>query len=316
MIRYFLIISLFWPTFLCAQTLDFPSNANLQAELSSNPDSYAMPIDPWDGGIIPTLQGEGALTTQAWRINATGLTTLQILRPLRGQLIDAGFDLLFECEAQACGGFDFRFNTPVLSPPDMQINLGDFRYLAATKPTEDGDILISLFVSRTAQAGYVQVTRVGPEAAVTELATSNSAAIRTATAPNTAQSPTDIPSALDLIGRAVLADLTFETGSAQLSDGPFHSLQTIADYLSDYPDRTIALVGHTDATGSLDGNIALSKRRAGSVLERLVSNYNVPRRQLDAQGMGYLSPIANNLTQDGRDANRRVEVIITSTDTN
>jgi len=39
----------------------------------------------------------------------------------------------------------------------------------------------------------------------------------------------------------------------------------------------------------------------------------VPRSQLDAQGMGYLSPIANNLTQEGRDANRRVEVIVTST---
>jgi len=48
-------------------------------------------------------------------------------------------------------------------------------------------------------------------------------------------------------------------------------------------------------------------------LERLVTDYGTARNQLDAQGMGYLSPIANNATEDGRDANRRVEVIITST---
>jgi outer membrane protein OmpA-like peptidoglycan-associated protein len=49
------------------------------------------------------------------------------------------------------------------------------------------------------------------------------------------------------------------------------------------------------------------------VLERLVTTYDIPRNQLDAQGMGYLSPVMTNLTEDGREANRRVEVIITST---
>jgi len=72
-------------------------------------------------------------------------------------------------------------------------------------------------------------------------------------------------------------------------------------------------VGHTDAEGSLDGNIALSRRRAASVLERLVTAYQVDRRQMEAQGMGYLAPIASNLTEEGREANRRVEVIVTST---
>jgi outer membrane protein OmpA-like peptidoglycan-associated protein len=63
----------------------------------------------------------------------------------------------------------------------------------------------------------------------------------------------------------------------------------------------------------LNGNIALSKKRAEAVLETLVSDFNVPRAQMDAQGMGYLSPIASNLTAQGREANRRVEVIVTST---
>jgi OOP family OmpA-OmpF porin len=49
------------------------------------------------------------------------------------------------------------------------------------------------------------------------------------------------------------------------------------------------------------------------VLERLVTTYDIPPHQLDAQGMGYLSPVASNLTEEGREVNRRVEVIITST---
>ena len=97
-----------------------------------------------------------------------------------------------------------------------------------------------------------------------------------------------------------------------MSPRPFDSLQALADYLANAPDLQVALVGHTDSSGPLDVNIALSKRRAGSVLERLVSDYGVARKQLEAQGMGYLAPVASNLTQQGRDANRRVEVIITS----
>jgi len=123
----------------------------------------------------------------------------------------------------------------------------------------------------------------------------------------------DLAQSLEDQGRFILSGLVFETGSAQLGNAIFGSLQDLADYLIANPDRTVALVGHTDFVGSLDGNIALSKRRAGSVLERLVTTYDIPRHQLDAQGMGYLSPVASNLTEEGRETNRRVEVIITST---
>ena len=84
--------------------------------------------------------------------------------------------------------------------------------------------------------------------------------------------------------------------------------------MRDNPVARIALVGHTDAVGALDGNIALSKRRAASVLERMVSAHGVPRERMDAEGMGYLSPVAPNTTPEGREANRRVEVILLNTE--
>ncbi len=309
MIRLALCLTL-CSTAAFAQTLEFPSNANLQIETISPLDSYVMPIGIWDQGEMPTEVVEGELTQQAWRIEAQALTTLQLLRPLREQLRNDRFRIIFECQTEACGGFDFRFGTDTLPPPEMQINIGDFRFLAARRLVEGGTEYISLFVSRTAQAGFIQVTRVGPITQQEPLVTTNAPPLLTSD-PNLSN---DIAGQLDAVGHAVLNDLTFETGSSQLGTDFFPSLQALSEYLSAFPDRTVALVGHTDSAGSLEGNIALSKRRAGSVLERLVTDYGVSRNQLDAEGMGYLSPIASNLTEEGREANRRVEVIITSTD--
>ncbi|KJZ19481.1 cell envelope biogenesis protein OmpA [Loktanella sp. S4079] len=290
-----------------AETLRFPGNASLQHQFVSV-DSFDMPIGIWEDGSLPVEHLEGRLTQQAWRIDAQALTTLQILRPLREQLLNDRYRIIFECQTEACGGYDFRFGTETLSPPEMQINIGDFRFLAARRYSEDGPEYLSLFVSRTARAGFVQVTHIGPAETEEEPLASASAPVLT-----TAATQGSLQQQLDSFGHAVLADLSFETGSSQLSVGPFESLQALADYLTLFPERRIALVGHTDASGSLEANIALSKRRAASALERLVSEYGARRSQLDAQGMGYLSPIATNLTQEGRDQNRRVEAIIIST---
>ena len=294
-----------------AQSLQFPSNAALMREEATPLDSYVVPTGIWENGALPTLTAEGQVARQAWRIAAASLTTLQILRPLREQLRNDRFRILFECQTEACGGFDFRFAVDTFPPPEMRINLGDFRYLAAERQGAAGMEYLTLFVSRTAEAGFVEVTYISPatEAAmpVAGVTAQPLRAIGDLPGPALAEQ-------LETIGRSVLADLTFDTGSAQLAEGRFASLEALAGYLSVNPDLTVALVGHTDASGSLETNIALSKRRAASVLERLVSDYSVPRRQLEAEGMGYLAPIASNLTDEGREANRRVEVIITSTE--
>lgn len=311
MIRVCLLFLGLWAGALGAQTLDFPSNASLQTEVISPADSYLLPMGIWDRGEMPVQTVEGRVTQQAWRIEAASLTTLQLVRPLREQLRNARYRIIFECQTEACGGFDFRFEVATLPPPQMRINIGDFRFLAAERVGAEGPEFLSLFISRTAEAGFVQVTHVGPTTQQpTPLAAAEAAPLRAfGSLPNNATLQDQIEQA----GRAVLSDLTFETGSAQLAAGDYASLQDLADYLLTFSQHTVALVGHTDSAGSLDANIALSKRRAASVLERLVSDYGVSRGQLEAEGMGYLAPIASNLTEEGREANRRVEVIVTST---
>jgi len=131
---------------------------------------------------------------------------------------------------------------------------------------------------------------------------------------NAADLPSDFGKQLEIAGHVILSDLVFDTGSAELGEGPFDSLAKLADYLRANPTRRIALVGHTDAVGGLDGNIALSKRRAASVRARMTNTLGVPEAQLVAEGVGFLAPVANNLSGAGREANRRVEAVLISTE--
>jgi outer membrane protein OmpA-like peptidoglycan-associated protein len=73
------------------------------------------------------------------------------------------------------------------------------------------------------------------------------------------------------------------------------------------------LVGHTDASGSLAANIAVSERRAEAVAQVLIDRYGVDRDRVTAEGVGFLAPRATNQTEEGRQKNRRVEVVVTST---
>lgn len=294
----------------CAVTLDIPGNARLQAEQVLALGSYLVPTGPFADGQIPGLAVEGEVQRQGWQIAAAGLSTLQILMPLRDQLTAAGFVVLYDCNTEHCGGFDFRFGIDVMDAPDMYVDLGDFRYLAAKADSAAGPEYVTLLISRSSLAGFLQITRIGPPTETPAIVTAPQAPVRA----TTTAAPGDFAAEIETNGRVILSDLTFETGSAQLGPGPFASLQTLADYLLANPSRRVALVGHTDSQGSLDANIALSKRRAGSVLERLVTDYGIARTQLAAEGMGFLSPLASNLTPEGRDLNRRVEVIITSTE--
>ncbi|MEY8881660.1 OmpA family protein [Donghicola sp. XS_ASV15] len=229
------------------------------------------------------------------------LTTRSLLDMLKAQIALQGFETVFSCATLECGGFDFRFNTWVAPGPEMYVNLRDFRFVSTQN--NDGEAL-SLLVSRQDDHGFVQLIHVASEDAP------NTGANAVA-APTVAVSYAQ-PLLKKLVGtgHATLSDVTFESGKSQLASTDHESLKTLADYLRENPTRRILLVGHTDATGSLDGNIAVSRSRAQSVRTALVQDYGVTAAQVDAQGAGYLSPVASNDTEEGRTANRRVEAIL------
>lgn len=296
------------PAAHAAPTLSLPPSAARTVEDKAAMGSYALPIGPWSGGAIETLSTEGEVTQTAWRIRDSDISTMAVLARLRDQLRGEGFEILFECETETCGGFDFRFSTPVLPEPEMHVDLGDFRFLSARRIDGPVPDYVSLLVSRSAENGFVQMTRVG--AALVEPAPIAKARF---TARENEPGSAAVADELTTAGKVVLDDLDFGSGATKLGDSRFASLAALAEYLKANPDKTIALVGHTDAEGSLAGNVALSRKRAQAVMERLVSVHGVDPAQLSADGVGFLSPVASNLTPEGRTQNRRVEALITST---
>lgn len=290
-----------------ALELSIPGHARLTHETQSELDEYSLAIGSHDGLTVPSIKTTGRVVQQAWRLDGSDLTSLQILTPIRTHLEQQGYQVLFECADVECGSFDFRFGIDVLDAPDMFVDLYDYRYFSARKTYEQGDHgYVSVLVSRSGSNGYVQVAHAVPTEAAIQVTTSEEI--------TTPEASNGIVTTLVSLGHVVLEDLEFESGATALGAGPYSSLADLARYLNEDSTRRVALVGHTDATGSLEANVSLSRQRAAAVLERLVSEYKVDRLQLEADGAGYLSPIMSNLTGEGREANRRVEAILLNTE--
>jgi outer membrane protein OmpA-like peptidoglycan-associated protein len=106
-----------------------------------------------------------------------------------------------------------------------------------------------------------------------------------------------------------LGDVLFDTGRAELKSGAFSTVDRLATFLRENPERRVAIEGHTDSVGSESFNQTLSRNRAKSVRAALTSR-GIDGGRITAQGMGEAQPVANNGTAEGRQRNRRVEIII------
>ena len=104
----------------------------------------------------------------------------------------------------------------------------------------------------------------------------------------------------------------FKTGSDELTEGSEQQLKNIVAILKAYPKAAIRLGGYTDNTGSAEGNLKLSERRANSVLNKLVA-LGANKAQLSAQGYGQEHPICEaNDTDECKAKNRRIDIRLTA----
>ncbi|WP_458791685.1 OmpA family protein [Yoonia sp. MH D7] len=105
-------------------------------------------------------------------------------------------------------------------------------------------------------------------------------------------------------------DILFATNSTTVSGASQSSLATLANSINSYPNTTVNVVGHTDNVGDAAYNFDLSQRRAQAVTSVLM-NAGVSPQRIRSIGRGEDAPIATNATAQGRQQNRRVDVIIT-----
>ena len=106
-----------------------------------------------------------------------------------------------------------------------------------------------------------------------------------------------------------MSDVLFDTAQYSLKPGAREKLAKVAGIILGHPGLKIAVEGHTDSVGSDEYNLKLSENRANSVRDYLVSQ-SIDPASVTAKGFGETMPVADNRTAAGRQANRRVELVV------
>ena len=110
-------------------------------------------------------------------------------------------------------------------------------------------------------------------------------------------------------GKVAVYGIYFDTNKTDVKPESEPAIKEIANLLEQNPALKLYIVGHTDNVGSLEANMDLSKRRAESVISYLVTNHKANGARLKGMGVGPLSPVASNKTDEGKAKNRRVELV-------
>jgi outer membrane protein OmpA-like peptidoglycan-associated protein len=106
-----------------------------------------------------------------------------------------------------------------------------------------------------------------------------------------------------------LSDVQFDTGKSTLRPEAREKLAKISGIVLAYPDLRLAIEGNTDSVGSDAKNQVLSEQRADSVRDYMVKE-NIPAASMTSKGFGKMQPVASNDTAEGRQQNRRVEMVV------
>lgn len=119
----------------------------------------------------------------------------------------------------------------------------------------------------------------------------------------------DLYDALEAEGRVTTQGIYFDSGSDRLRPESTPTLTEIGEMLKGHADLRLGIEGHTDADGDDAANQALSEKRAAAVKAYLVESYGIEEGRLETMGFGESKPVADNATPEGRQENRRVELV-------
>ena len=108
----------------------------------------------------------------------------------------------------------------------------------------------------------------------------------------------------------VPSHLLFDFDKSELKTDVIKTLDQLSDELNEYDGANVLVIGHTDNQGDIEYNQNLSESRAHEVHSYLKKKVNVEKINLEAKGYGQTKPMASNETEEGREKNRRVEIIV------
>lgn len=258
------------------------------------------------GGLDKNLDATRTLEGRLIRItyeSAAEHSTLAVFRAYQEALAANGFETLFECAGDACGGRNFNHASPGARAAYMSFgeNYQEQRYVASHLARPEGDVYVAIHTARNTSSGGPNKGRIYTQVDVLEAKAQHSKVV--------VVEADEMASRIQSDGRVALYGIYFDTGSADIQPASKPTLDEIAKLLAAQPDLKLLIVGHTDDRGGFDYNIDLSRRRAESVVRALTGDYAVAPGRLKPWGVGYTAPAASNASEDGRARNRRVELV-------
>ena len=245
------------------------------------------------------MTAEGKVTRIGYRLPADR-GVFEAYRQYREALVDGGFKILWTCaRTKACGS---RFSTNFDSLPGEKsifhgeaVYQSEMHYLVARLQRPEGDVFVQVYTYPTyANRGkWARLRVLETRPMEVGLVTVDADAML---------------KDLERTGRVAIYGITFDHDSAAIRAESNPTLDEMGKLLDGKGALSVFIVGHTDSTGALAYNMDLSRRRAAAVVDALVAR-GVAQNRLSAHGVGPLSPVGTNGTEEGRDRNRRVEMV-------
>jgi outer membrane protein OmpA-like peptidoglycan-associated protein len=276
----------------------------------SSYDKAVLPLGPIKPGSPDQFTAsetiEGRITRMAYEAPA-GKSVIEVYRNFSQALAKAGFKTRFECGGQACGkGADFsdRVIQPLLEPMHARNAMvdalyavsGNMQQLTARLDRPEGRVDVSLLVAQADESR--------PTGILLQIVEAQAMATGQVTVDAKAMSK-----GLSSQGHIALYGIHFATDSADLTADSDTTLGQMAQLLKNEPALKVFIVGHTDNTGDLNHNLALSQKRAESVVKALTTRYGIAAQRVAAKGVASYAPVASNRDEAGRTQNRRVELV-------
>ncbi|MFZ7092535.1 OmpA family protein [Primorskyibacter sp. 2E233] len=274
-------------------------------------DALDMPMGPvtYDGAEL-VRSVEGPRTRIIYAVPGDR-SPLEVIRNYQAELDDQGFEKDYACAKQNCGPVSAMVRH--FYPSDGRLtNMGQITRNAFSSPRDDQQY----YAASNPETGrsvsvYVafETFDLHPETegkVLVLLDVIDGAPLQRRMETVTAD---QMAVALGAEGRISLYGILFDYDSDRLTAASDPTLAEIAALADSDPSLTLFVVGHTDMTGSFEYNMDLSQRRAAAVVAALSERFGVAGERLQPAGVGPLSPVADNSTDEGRALNRRVELV-------
>lgn len=234
-----------------------------------------------DDGSVKTVKLEGKITKIDYN-DPDNRSSLERIRNYEQAFKKAGFEIKFMCGKEECG-HQIGIETIGFYPPE--------RYLTAFQKRKEGNVWIGVFVSAGPWSKIIVVEEKPMETGMVKVTA-------------------DVfKSNILKDGHAAVYGIYFDTGKSLIKPESDETIKEIATLLKANSSMQVYIIGHTDNVGKLKDNMDLSQKRAEAVVNELITKYKIPTTNLEAGGVGPLAPVATNDTEEGKELNRRVEIV-------